>query len=142
MALFLFFTAHSCASRNDLLRRMGYNAGKKMIVRFISDNHNTAERMSATRDDVDNKGVGMEWGGTHHQFWMSLSGSGLYRACIGNGWAGRRLGLGEQSPLLCYAPPTQPGYCIRYPERLREVAPKPGAGVWTRGIEFHPFLIV
>ena len=44
-------------------------------------------------------------------------------AFIGNGWAGRRLGLGEQSPLLCDAPPTQPGYCIRYPERLREVAP-------------------
>ena len=56
MALFLFFTAHSCTPRNDLLRRMGYNAGKKMIVRFISDNHNTAERMSTTRDGVDNKG--------------------------------------------------------------------------------------
>ena len=35
------------------------------------------------------------------------------------GWAGRRLGVGEQSPSLCDAPPTQPGY----PERLREVAP-------------------
>ena len=35
------------------------------------------------------------------------------------GWAGRRLGVGEQSPSLCHAPPTQPGY----PERLREVAP-------------------
>ena len=28
-------------------------------------------------------------------------------ASIGNGWAGRRLGLGEQSPLLCDAPSTQ-----------------------------------
>ena len=55
MALFLFFTALDGASRNDMLRCTGYNAGKAMIVRFISDNHNTAERMSATRDDVDNK---------------------------------------------------------------------------------------
>ena len=35
------------------------------------------------------------------------------------GWAGRRLGVGEQSPSLGDALPTQPG-C---PERLREVAP-------------------
>ena len=39
---------------------------------------------------------------------------------IHTGWAGRRLGVGEQSPSLCDAPPTQPGY----PERLREVAPR------------------
>ena len=56
VALFLFFTALGGASRIDLLRRTDYNAGKEMVVRFISDNHNTAERMSATRDDADNKG--------------------------------------------------------------------------------------
>ena len=56
VALFLFFTALGGASRIDLLRRTDYNAGKEMVVRFISDNHNTAERMSATRGDVDNKG--------------------------------------------------------------------------------------
>ena len=55
MALFLFFTALGGASRIDLLRRTDYSARKEMVVRFISDNHNTAERMSATRDDVDNK---------------------------------------------------------------------------------------
>ena len=56
VALFLFFTALGGAPRIDLLRRTDYNAGKEMVVRFISDNHNTAERMSATRDDADNKG--------------------------------------------------------------------------------------
>ena len=75
---------------------------------------------------------GMEWGATHHHFWMSPSGSVRYLALSGNGWAGRRLGLGGQSPLLCDVPSTQPGYCIRYPERLREVAPEPGAAFWTR----------
>ena len=58
--------------------------------------------------------------------------SGRVRRDPLTGWAGLRLGVGEQSPSLCDAPPTQPGY----PERLREVAPKPGAGVWTRGQSF------
>ena len=48
------------------------------------------------------------------------------------GWAGRRLGVGEQSPSLGDALPTQSG-C---PERLREVRPRLGAGVWTRGQSF------
>ena len=55
VAPFLFFTALGGAPRIGLLRRTGYNAGKEMVVRFISDNHNTAERMGATRTDVDNK---------------------------------------------------------------------------------------
>ena len=38
---------------------------------------------------------------------------------IHTGWAGRRLGVGEQSPSLGDALPTQPGYA----ELLREVAP-------------------
>ena len=55
VALLLFFTALDGASRINLLRGMGYNVGKAMFVRFISDNHNTAERMSTTRDGVVNK---------------------------------------------------------------------------------------
>ena len=44
---------------------------------------------------------------------------GLVESAGINGWAGRRLGVGERSPSLGDAPPTQPGD----PERLREVAP-------------------
>ena len=56
MALFLFFTALGGAWRVNLLRRGGYTSGKAMVVKSISDNHNTPERMRTTRGDVDNKG--------------------------------------------------------------------------------------
>ena len=56
-----------------------------------------------------------------------MSPSGSTTVELVGGW-----GVGDLSPPLGDAPPAQPG-C---PERLREVRPKMGAGVWTRRQSF------